>query len=79
MKREMRGLLHRTERNQANVIRMAHFFKRPANAAVARQSFAAIGRPFSKATMVGSLEGFSFSLLVADDKRPLLIAERTAA
>src|SRR5580692_3489197 len=46
MKRSMRGFLHRTERNQTNLVRLAHFFKRPANAHVTRQSLAAIGRPF---------------------------------
>ena len=48
----MRGLLHFTERNKTNIVRLAHFFKRPANAHVTRQSPAAIGRPF-KAVMVG--------------------------
>jgi hypothetical protein len=46
MKRSMRGFLHRTERNKANLVRLAHFFKRPANAHVTCQSPAAIGRPF---------------------------------
>ena len=46
MKRSMRGFLHRTERNKTNLVRLAHFFKRPANAHVTRQSLAAIGRPF---------------------------------
>ena len=43
MKGLMRGFLHRTERNKANLVRLAHFFKRPANARIARQSPAAIG------------------------------------
>jgi hypothetical protein len=43
MKRQMRGFLHHTERNKANLIGLAHFFKRPANAHIARQPFAAIG------------------------------------
>jgi predicted mannosyl-3-phosphoglycerate phosphatase (HAD superfamily) len=43
MKREMRGFLHRTKRNKANLVGLVHFFKRPANARVTRQSFAAIG------------------------------------
>jgi hypothetical protein len=43
MKRQMRGFLHRTKRNQANLVRLAHFFERPANARIARQSLAAIG------------------------------------
>jgi hypothetical protein len=46
MKRSMRGFLHRTERNKTNLVRLAHFFKRPANAHVTRKSLAAIGRPF---------------------------------
>jgi hypothetical protein len=46
MKRPMRGFLHRTERNKTNLVRLARFFKRPANAHVARESFAAIGRSF---------------------------------
>ena len=37
MKREMGGFLHRGERNKANVVGLAHFFERPANAHVARQ------------------------------------------
>jgi ribosomal protein S8E len=43
MKRPMRGFLHRPERNKTNLVRLAHFFKRPANAHVTRQSPAAIG------------------------------------
>src|SRR4029453_5963299 len=46
MKLTMRGFLHLTEREKSNVVRLAHFFKRPANAHVTRQSSAAIGRPF---------------------------------
>ena len=46
MKRSMRGFLHRTERNKTNLVRLAHFFKRSANAHVTRQSLAAIGRLF---------------------------------
>ena len=42
----MRGFLHLTERKKTNVVRLAHFFERPANAHVTRQSLAAIGRPF---------------------------------
>src|SRR6478736_5718420 len=45
MKRAMRRLFHLTERNKTDVIRLAHFFKRPANAHVTRQSLAAIGGP----------------------------------
>ena len=43
MKRQMRGFLHRTERNKANLVGLAHFFKRPANARITCQSLAAIG------------------------------------
>ena len=43
MQRQMRGFLHRLERNKTNVVGLAHFFKRPANARITRQSFAAIG------------------------------------
>jgi hypothetical protein len=39
----MRGLLHRTKRNKPNLVRLAHFFERPANARIARESLAAIG------------------------------------
>src|SRR5262245_16884411 len=46
MQRAMRGFLHLTERNEANVVRLAHFFERPANAHIERQSPAAIGRAF---------------------------------
>jgi hypothetical protein len=42
----MRGFLHLTEREKSNVVRLAHFFKCPANAHGTRQSSAAIGRPF---------------------------------
>ncbi len=44
MKHEMRGFLHLTERKKTNLVRLAHFFERPAHAQVTRQSFAAIGR-----------------------------------
>ena len=43
MKRQMRGFLHRTKRNKPNLVRLAHFFKRPANARITRQPLAAIG------------------------------------
>src|SRR4030095_999888 len=46
MQPEMRGFLHLLEREQANVVRLAHFFECPANAHVTCQSSAAIGRPF---------------------------------
>jgi hypothetical protein len=46
MKRAMLGFLHRAERQQPNVVGLAHLFERPANAHVAGQSPAAIGRPF---------------------------------
>jgi hypothetical protein len=43
MKRQMRGFLHRAERNQANLVGLANFLKGPANAHITRQSLAAIG------------------------------------
>src|SRR2546426_12091364 len=46
MKRSMRGFFHLTERNKTNVVRLVHFFKRPANAHITRQSLAAIWRLF---------------------------------
>src|SRR4051812_11833082 len=46
MKHTMRAFLHLTERKKANVVRLGHFFKRPANTHIARQSLPAIGRPF---------------------------------
>src|SRR4051795_345091 len=46
MKRQMCGFLHRFERHKSNLVRLAHFLQRPANARIARQSLAAIGRPF---------------------------------
>ena len=46
MQRQVRRLLHRPERNQANLVGLAHLFQRPANARVARQSLAAVGRAF---------------------------------
>src|ERR1700677_1227248 len=46
MKRPMRWFLHLSERNKTNVVWLAHFFKRPASAHVAREPPAAIGRPF---------------------------------
>src|SRR5260221_5210658 len=44
MKRAMRGFLHRLERNKTNLVRLLHFFQRPANTRVTRQTLAAIGR-----------------------------------
>ncbi|MET4688569.1 hypothetical protein ABIA13_003014 [Sinorhizobium fredii] len=46
LKRKMCGFLHRFERKKTNVVRLAHFFERPANAHVTRQTLASIGRPF---------------------------------
>ena len=46
MTRQVRGFLHRVERNKANLARLAYFFKRPASAQVTRQSLPATGRPF---------------------------------
>src|SRR3954465_2765450 len=44
MKAQMRGFLLRAERDQANLVGLAHLFKRPANARIARQALAAVGR-----------------------------------
>src|SRR5881227_3391832 len=38
MKAQMRGFLLRAERNKANLVGLAHFFKRPANARIACQA-----------------------------------------
>jgi hypothetical protein len=38
MKRPMRGFLHRSERNKANLVGLTPFLKRPANARITRQS-----------------------------------------
>ena len=46
MTRQVRGFLHRVERNKANLARLAYFFKRPASAHITRQSLPATGRPF---------------------------------
>src|ERR1700716_2950004 len=53
MQPEMRGFLHLAERKKTNVVRLAHFFKRPANAHVTRQSLAAIGRRFKSGDGAG--------------------------
>src|SRR5262249_44326811 len=44
MKRQMRGFLHLFDRQKTNVVSLAHFFERPTNAHVPRQSPATIGR-----------------------------------
>src|SRR5947199_98349 len=44
MKRQMRGFLHVFEHQKTNVVSLAHFFERPTNAHVPRQSPATIGR-----------------------------------
>src|SRR4051812_1448330 len=46
MEAQMRGLLLRSERDKADLVGLGHFFERPANARVARQALAAVGRPF---------------------------------
>src|SRR5580698_218313 len=58
MKRSMRGFLHRSERNQTNLVRLAHFLKRPANARIARQSPAAIRRRFKGGNGRGHWKAF---------------------
>ena len=45
MKAQMRGFRLRPQRDKANLVGLAHLFKRPANARIARQARAAIGRP----------------------------------
>ena len=45
MKAQMRGLRLRPERDEANLVGLAHLFKRPANAHIAREAHATIGRP----------------------------------
>src|SRR5262249_22675776 len=52
MKRQIRGFLHLFECQKTNVVSLAHFFERPTNAHVPRQSPATIGR-LLKAVMVG--------------------------
>ena len=43
MKAQMRGFLLRAERDKADLVGLAHLFKRPANARIARQAHAAVG------------------------------------
>ena len=62
MKAQMRRLLHRTKRNKANLVGLAHFFKRPANACITRQPLAAIGRPFKG----GNDDGHPWTLAECD-------------
>src|SRR6185503_18574273 len=56
MKRQMCGFLHGPERNKTNLVRLAHFLQRPANARITRQSLAAIGRPFKGGNRDGHRE-----------------------
>src|SRR3954462_1724357 len=70
MKRQMRGLLHRLERNKTNLVRLAHFFQRPANARIARQSLAAIGRPFKR----GNGDGHREASLAKLETPPLILS-----
>src|SRR5262245_18005248 len=44
MKLAMRGFLHLAERKKSNIVGLTHFFERPTNAHIARQSPTAIGR-----------------------------------
>src|SRR6202030_1917233 len=69
MKRSMRGFLHLTERNQTNIVGLAHFFKRPTNAHVARKSPAAIERLFKGCNGGGHLHGRSPCLACTYDER----------
>ena len=50
------GIFHRTKRDQANLVGLAHFFQRPANSRITRQSFAAVGRPFKRGNGDGHRE-----------------------
>ena len=43
MKHAMRGFFHLTERKKTNLVRLAHFFKRPANPCIPREPLATIG------------------------------------
>src|SRR5690606_12601032 len=40
------GFFHCAERNKANLVGLPHFFQRPTNTRIARQSHATIGRSF---------------------------------
>jgi hypothetical protein len=57
MKCKMCGLVHRTEGKQAKVVGLVHFFERPANAHVTRQSPAASGGPFKGSDGDGHRKG----------------------
>ncbi len=53
---QMGGFPHRRERHEANRVRLTHFFQCPAHARIARQSLAAIGRPFEGGNRDGQRE-----------------------
>jgi len=72
MKRTMRGFLHLAERNKTNVVRLTHFFERPANTHVTGLSLAAIGRPF-KGCDGGVIERLRVIALHSEDDRPARI------
>lgn len=57
MQAQMRGLLHRAERNEAHLVRLADFFQRPAHACVARESLAAVRRSFKGGNGDGHRDG----------------------
>ncbi|MNY49594.1 hypothetical protein D3C86_1850320 [compost metagenome] len=46
LKRKVRRLPHRLEGKKADIIGLAHFFERPADAHIAGETLAAIGRVF---------------------------------
>src|SRR3954451_4888316 len=56
MKAQMRGFLLGTQRDRANVVRLAHLFERPANPRVAREAGAAVGRPVPRGDSDGHRE-----------------------
>ena len=60
MKAQMRGFLLRAKRDKANLVGLAHLFQRPANARIARQALAAIGRPLKGGDDDGHREISSF-------------------
>ena len=65
MQRQVRRLLHLLEGDQANIIGLADFFERPANAHVPRQSLTAIGRGFEGGDGGSCGHGLSRSLSLA--------------
>jgi hypothetical protein len=48
MQRKMRGFFHCAKGNKANLVALARFFERPADACIPRQPLAAIRRSFER-------------------------------